>query len=84
MPYMVESFLGLIPEAFEHRLRIVRPLLPLFVQHVEVHRLRVGRATVSLRFQRGEGGTTQVRVLDVNGHLDVVIEPFQGDSQACG
>ena len=84
MPYMVESFLGLMPEAFEHRLRIVRPFLPLTVQHLEVHRLRVGRATVSLSFQLGERGTTQVRVLDVNGHLDVVIEPFQGDSQACG
>ncbi len=36
VPYLLESSLGLMPEAFDHRLRIVRPILPDFIHQIEV------------------------------------------------
>ncbi|MDQ4075489.1 MAG: amylo-alpha-1,6-glucosidase, partial [Chloroflexota bacterium] len=44
VPYLLETMLGLVPEAFEHCLRIVHPILPHFIDRVEVHRLQVGQA----------------------------------------
>lgn len=78
IPSMVESLLGFVPEAFEHRLRIIRPVLPEFIHRVEVDGLRVGQASVSLTFERRKDGTIQVRVAKVNGRLDVLIEPSDG------
>jgi glycogen debranching enzyme len=74
VPYLVETALGLVPEAFEHRLRIVRPVLPAFIDQLEVQRLRVGKARVHLRFERTSAGIA-VQVLDCAGDLSVVIEP---------
>lgn len=74
VPYLVETSLGLVPEAFEHRLRIVRPVLPAFIDKLEVQRLRVGEARVHLRFERTSSGIA-VQVLDCAGDLSVVIEP---------
>ncbi|WHZ25479.1 MAG: Glycogen debranching enzyme [Nitrospira sp.] len=74
MPYLIETLLGLTPEAFEGRLRIVRPLLPDFIHHLEVRRLRVGEAEAHLRFERGVSGQIEVHVLQVDGRLDVVTE----------
>ncbi|MBI4493925.1 MAG: amylo-alpha-1,6-glucosidase [Chloroflexi bacterium] len=75
VPYLVETLLGLVPEAFDHRLRIVRPLLPDFIHHIEVRRLRVGTARVDLRFERTSSGAVVVDVLEIEGHLDVVVQP---------
>jgi glycogen debranching enzyme len=75
MPYLVTTLLGLSPEAFARRLRIVRPMLPDSVHVLEVHRLRVGQASVDVRFERGSEGTVQVHVLKTEGDLKVVIEP---------
>lgn len=74
VPHLLRSLLGLEPEAFEHRLRIVRPVLPPFLQFVEVRRLRVGGARVDLRFERTQSGTVAVDVLKVDGALSVVLE----------
>ena len=75
IPYLIESMLGLSPEAFDKRLRVVRPLLPHFVNHMELRDLAVGEAHVSLRFERTSENTTAVTVLDGDGELDVVVEP---------
>ncbi|HEX7048980.1 MAG TPA: glycogen debranching N-terminal domain-containing protein [Longimicrobiales bacterium] len=72
--HIVTTLLGLEPEAFEQRLRIVRPILPDFVDRLELHRLRVGRAHADLRFDRTPGGIA-VRILGVDGELDIVVEP---------
>ncbi|MGH2586505.1 MAG: amylo-alpha-1,6-glucosidase, partial [Dehalococcoidia bacterium] len=72
-PSMLGSMLGLIPEAFAHRLRVVRPLLPDSASYIELDKLRVGDATVALRFERSNDGVT-VRVLSVHGPLDVLVE----------
>jgi glycogen debranching enzyme len=72
VPYMVETTLGLAPEAFERRLRIVRPLLPEWTSWLEVRRLKVGRASVDLRFERASQGT-RVAVLKIDGELEVLV-----------
>jgi glycogen debranching enzyme len=74
VPYLIETVLGLRPDGFENRLRIVNPILPEFAHYVEIRRLRVGRAHVDLRFERQAGGGIDVQTLNVDGDLDVVTE----------
>ena len=50
--YAIEALLGLEPDAFRQRLRIVRPMLPEHVDRLELQRLRVGDARVNLFFER--------------------------------
>ena len=52
----------------------VRPLLPEGVQRLEVRGLRVGAARADLRFERAGGGAVGVKVLGVEGELEVVPE----------
>lgn len=77
IPLLIMTLLGLQPEAFEQRLRIVRPILPQFTEALEVERLSVGKALVNLRFER-RGQEIDVQVTQLKGDLDVVIEA-QGD-----
>jgi hypothetical protein len=73
MPYLLTTLLGLEPEGFENRLRVVRPVLPEFINRVEIRRLGIGEAIADLRFERaGEG--IEVKVLKVDGRLDLVVE----------
>jgi glycogen debranching enzyme len=73
VPFLLTTLLGLVPEAFENRLRIVRPIFPDFINQVEVHRLRVGAARVDLKFER-ICDNIEVKVLKLDGRLDVVLE----------
>ena len=75
VPFMLATLLGLDPCAFEHRLRVVRPVLPLDVGRVTLRRLRVGPAEADLEFTRTAGGRADGRVLKTQGRLDVEIEP---------
>lgn len=75
VPYMLTTLLGLVPEAFEHRLRIVRPILPDWIDHLQVRRLRVGSAHTDLSFEKSPDGAIAVKVLGVEGPLEVVVEP---------
>ena len=74
---MIESLLGFVPKAFESRLEIVRPVLPAFVTHVELHRFRVGKASVDLRFDRRPDGLVDTHVIQVHGRLDVDVRGGQ-------
>lgn len=74
VPYLVTTLLGLTPEAFDNRLRIVRPSLPDFTDYIEVQGLRVGKGSADLRFSRNAHGDTEVKVLCVNGDLEVTTE----------
>jgi hypothetical protein len=65
--------LGLLPEAFEKRLRIRRPLLPDFLDRLELRRLHVGEALVDLAFRRGTQGV-HVDVVKQEGDLDVQVD----------
>ncbi len=66
VPYLIEVLLGLTPEAYARRLRISRPMLPGFVDRLEVHRLQVGSARANLGFERLSEGVA-VKVLKVEG-----------------
>jgi glycogen debranching enzyme len=73
VPFMIESLLGLVPKAFENRLRIVRPSLPDFIKQLELKRLRVGKSSVDLKFERKRSGSVATSVTQVQGRLDVEI-----------
>ncbi|MGI8568080.1 MAG: hypothetical protein ACR2KT_02840 [Methylocella sp.] len=74
MPLMVAELLGLQPQGFDGKLRIVRPVLPESIQHFELHGLKVGGGTVDLRFERAPGGRVAPHVLAVQGALKVEFE----------
>jgi glycogen debranching enzyme len=74
LPFLLTTLLGLEPDAFGKRLRIVRPLLPDGLDRLDVKQLRVGGASVDLAFHRGSVGI-DVDVMNLNGKLDVRVEP---------
>ena len=74
IPMMLQTALGLVPLGFEKRLRIVRPLLPELVRHLEVRRLKVADAEVSLKFERRIDGAVETQVVKVDGELSISIE----------
>lgn len=73
IPYMLVSLLGLVPDAFNSRLRIRRPYLPEWLEWVEVRRLRVGQAEIDLHYQR-LGNQTVVSVARKHGDVLVSVE----------
>ena len=76
IPFLVETLLGLVPDAFENRLKIVRPHLPDFINLVELRHLRVGKGSVDLRFERKRDGSLEAHVGHVAGDLSVeVVSP---------
>ncbi len=72
--YLMESMLGLVPEAFDQRLRIVRPLLTDLIDWLQVKQLRVGKARVDLAFERTPEGTIAVNVEKIDGSLEVIVD----------
>jgi glycogen debranching enzyme len=76
VPYLMQSLLGLEPDAFDRRLRIARPVLPSFVHELELRDLAVADARVDLLFERrGLAPDVTVTVLEVHGELEVTVEP---------
>lgn len=74
IPYLLTSCLGLEPNAFEKRLRIIRPILPDFVDWIQIRRLKVGKASVDLKFDRTPSGYCKSQILNLEGQLEVVLE----------
>jgi glycogen debranching enzyme len=74
IPFLITTALGLVPEALDQRLRIVQPVLPEFLQRLEIHRLRVGHGCADLHFARRADGSVAVTVRRVEGQLEVVTE----------
>ncbi|TMB98433.1 MAG: amylo-alpha-1,6-glucosidase [Chloroflexi bacterium] len=72
-PLITQAILGLCPDAPNKRLYLVRPVLPDWLREVQVHGVRVGRATVDLYYERDDQGVSEVGVLDVRGDLQVDI-----------
>jgi hypothetical protein len=75
MIQLVQVLLGIYPFAPAHILALIRPRLPAWLDVVTIRRLRVGDATVSLRFERQPDGTTRHEVLERDGHLLVTVVP---------
>ncbi len=74
VPFLVGSFLGLEPDGFANRLRIVNPHLPDFIRTAEYRHVRVGKGLADLRFRRLEDGKLDVEVANVAGPLAVEVE----------
>ena len=72
---MVQSLLGLVPYA-PLRLLLVDPVLPPWLPEVTVKRLRIGAATLTLRFQRDASGESHFEVVEQNGALRIIRQPW--------
>jgi hypothetical protein len=68
---VLSSILGLVPDAPNGKLFVVKPRLPHWLERVRATGLRVGDAVVDLEFRR-RGPRTSVEVLGKAGKLDVV------------
>jgi glycogen debranching enzyme len=75
VPFMIESALGLRPDAFNRRLHITQPVLPDSVNELKLERLRVGDATVDITFKRINQDEVTVENVRSDGELDVVLGP---------
>jgi glycogen debranching enzyme len=69
---LVQITLGIYPFAPLRALAVVRPRLPDWLPRLTLHDLRVGRASVGLRFDRRPDGSAAWRVVSRRGALMVV------------
>src|SRR6185295_4675269 len=74
LPLVVQSLLGMAPYGALHAL-VADPVLPEWLPAVELHGLRVGSTTATLRFTRDEHGRGHVHVLDKDGPLHLLRQP---------
>jgi len=70
---LLQSALGIVPDAPGNALRIVQPQLPLWLDEVRFEGLRIGSSRLTLQFLQVNGITT-ARVLAREGRLRVLIE----------
>lgn len=75
---LVQAMLGLYPFAPARLLALIRPTLPPWLPELSLEGLRVGDATVSLRFHRDRAGRTRHEVTAREGTLHVVSAPPPG------
>jgi glycogen debranching enzyme len=73
IPYLLTTGLGLEPDGFNYQLRIKRPMLPKYVDQVEIRGLRVGQACADLLFSRS-GDHVAVKVQRVEGEMEVMLQ----------
>jgi glycogen debranching enzyme len=73
IPFLLKWGLGLSPDAFNKRLRVVRPSLPRWLQRVEVSGLEIANARVDLRFERA-GEHVTLSDANIDGDVEVVLE----------
>jgi glycogen debranching enzyme len=73
-PFLVlSSLLSFEPEAENHRLKLRQPMLPTWLDHLELRGLRLGNHRVHLRFTR-IGSDTAVTLTEDTG-IDVSVLP---------
>jgi glycogen debranching enzyme len=73
-PLVVQALLGVLPLA-PASTRMIDPVLPEWLPHVILRRLRVGDATATLEFRRRRDGTVDWHVLDAQGKLRIIRQP---------
>jgi len=78
--YLLQSLLGLSIDGQHRTLRFERPLIPHWLGHVELTKLAVGSARVSVRLTRGTRGQAELTVLANDG--GAAIELVNGDSSS--
>ena len=72
---LLQAMLGLYPYA-PLGLLLVDPHLPQWLPEITLENLRVGRASVTIRFWRKKDGRSTYRVTDLRGKLHVVRQPM--------
>ncbi len=70
---MLTAALGFEPDAPNQTLQIHHPRLPAWLKELTIRGLRVGQASVDLRYERS-GEVTLVGVLGRRGTVNVVID----------
>jgi glycogen debranching enzyme len=73
VPYLLTTGLGLEPNGFNYQLRIKRPMLPRYVDQVEIRGVRVGQACADLLFSRS-GDHVAVKVQRLEGEMEVTLQ----------
>lgn len=71
---IIQALLGIYPYASSHLL-FIDPHLPDWLPEITVQTLRVGKATVTLRFRRDADGNTSYEIVELNGALHIVRQP---------
>jgi glycogen debranching enzyme len=82
VPFMMSSLLGLSADAFNSRLRVVRPVLPSFVNELEFRRIKICDSTIDLHFERADDGEVHVDVVKSSGSVKVEAEQKQQSLEA--
>lgn len=82
VPFMMSTLLGLTADAFSKRLRVVRPVLPGFVDELDFRRIKIGDSTIDLHYERKKGGETLVEVVNKTGSVKVEVEQKRDRSEA--
>jgi glycogen debranching enzyme len=73
---ILTSLLGIRPSAPRRELNIINPVLPDWLDHLHIRRLRIGKSVVGLDFTR-RGERTFCNVVDVEGEKMVVNVMFK-------
>ncbi len=73
-PLLVHTMVGLQPLAPLEAL-VVAPDLPTWLSEVVLHNLRIGAATATIRFWRGDNGRSHAEILEKNGTLRLINQP---------
>ena len=81
LPFMLQTALGLTPDATRRELVIRRPALPDWLGEATVTGLQVGEASLDLHFRRS-GTATHVKILRQRGKLRVRVESQQRQASA--
>jgi glycogen debranching enzyme len=74
IPFFLTTLLGLRPNAFEKKLSIVHPVLPIGVNTLTIRGLKMGTGVIDLKFTRNGEGVI-VDVLKRTGDIRVVVQP---------
>ncbi len=72
IPFMLQAALGLQPDGLNHRLKVMRPSLPDWLEWVTVQDLNIAGGTVDLRYERS-GPDTLVTVTRMEGPVHVEV-----------
>ncbi len=72
IPWLLQSALGIVPDALGKQLHIQRPSLPPWLGSVVLRGLKVGDATLDLRYERS-GDDTLVALLDRTGDISLRV-----------
>jgi glycogen debranching enzyme len=73
-PILIQTILGILPAA-PLNLLTVYPVLPDWLPELTLHNLRIGEATVTIRFRRTHDGKSAFDVLEKQGKLHVLKQP---------